>query len=69
MAENEGLLDQVKDFISDKAGDLLKGDTTEIKKKATEIGKAITPDALDDKVAGVVDSAVDFLKDTFVKKE
>ena len=40
MAEN--LIDQAKDFIQDKAGDLLKN-PEEIKKKATEIGKKITP--------------------------
>ena len=66
MAEN--LIDQAKDFIQDKAGDLLKN-PEEIKKKATEIGKKITPDSLDDKVEGMVDQAVDFLKDTFGKKE
>ena len=64
----EGILDQAKEFIQDKAGDFLK-DSEELKKKATEIGKKLTPDALDDKVEGVVDSAVDFLKDTFGKKE
>ena len=64
MAEN--LLDQAKEFIQDKAGDLLK-DTDELKKKATEIGKKITPDALDDKVEGVVDSAIDFIKDKIGK--
>ena len=66
MAEN--LLDQAKDFIQDKAGDLLKN-PEEIKKKATEIGKKITPDSLDDKVEGVVDSAVDFLTDKLSKKD
>jgi len=64
----EGLLDQAKEFIQDKADDLLKN-SDEIKKKATEIGKKLTPDSLDDKVEGVVDSAVDFLKDTLGKKD
>ena len=65
MADN--LIDQAKDFIQDKAGELLKN-PDEIKKKATEIGKSITPDSLDDKVEGVVDSAVDFLADKLTKK-
>ncbi|MBR1935681.1 MAG: hypothetical protein IJ835_06490 [Muribaculaceae bacterium] len=65
----EGLLDQATGFIKDKAGDLLSGDTKEIKKQATEIGKKLTPDSLDDKVEGVVDKAVDFLQDTLGKKK
>ncbi len=70
MAEEKGgLMDQAKEFIQDKAGDFLEGDTKDLKEKATEIGKKIVPDALDDKVSGVVDSAVDFLKDTFGKKK
>ena len=66
MAEEkkEGLLDQAASFIKDQAGDLLSGDTTDIKKQASEIGKKIMPDALDDKVDDVVNTAVDFLKDT-----
>ena len=66
MADN--LIDQAKDFIQDKAGELLKN-PDEIKKKATEIGKSITPDSLDDKVEGVVDSAVDFLTDKLTKND
>lgn len=66
MAEN--LMDQAKEFIQDKAGELLKN-PEEIKKKATEIGKKIAPDSLDDKVEGVVDSAVDFLTDKLTKKD
>ena len=66
MADN--LIDQAKDFIQDKAGELLKN-PDEIKKKATEIGKSITPDSLDDKVEGVVDRAVDFLIDKLTKKD
>ena len=62
------LLNQATSFIKDQAGDLLSGDTTELKKQATEIGKKIVPDSLDDKVDDVVNSAVDFLKDTFGKK-
>ena len=67
MAENN-LIDQAKDFIQDKAGELLNN-PEEIKKKATEIGKSITPDSLDDKVESVVDSAVDFLTDKLTKKD
>ncbi len=66
MADN--LIDQAKDFIQDKAGEILKN-PEEIKKKAIEIGKSITPDSLDDKVEGVVDSAVDFLTDKLTKKD
>ncbi|MBR5102471.1 MAG: hypothetical protein IK092_05050 [Muribaculaceae bacterium] len=67
--EKKGLLDQALGLVSDKAGELLSGDTSDIKKQATEIGKKIAPDQLDDKVEGVVDTALDFLKDTFGKKE
>ena len=67
MAEN--MLDKATDFIKDKAGDLLGGDTTNLKKQATDIGKKITPDQYDDKVEGVVDKAVDFLKDNLGKKK
>ena len=54
--------------VKDQAGELLSGDTTDIKKQAAEIGKKIMPDSLDDKVDDVVNTAVDFLKDTFGKK-
>ena len=66
MAEN--LIDQAKDFIQDKAGELLKN-PEEIKKKATEIGQKIAPDSLDPKVEKVVDTAVDFLTDQLTKKD
>lgn len=66
MAEN--LIDQAKDFIQDKAGELLKN-PEEIKKKATEIGQKIAPDSLDPKVEQVVDSAVDFLTEKLTKKD
>ena len=66
MAHN--LIDQAKDFIQDKAGELLKN-PDEIKKKATEIGKSIAPDSLDHKVEGIVDSAVDFLTDKLTKND
>lgn len=66
MAEN--LIDQAKDFIQDKAGELLKN-PEEIKKKATEIGQKLAPDSLDPKVEQVVDSAVDFLTDKLTKKD
>lgn len=64
---NEGLLDQAKEFLQDKAGDLLKN-TDELKKQATELGKKIAPDNLDDKVEGAVNAAVDFIKDKLDKK-
>lgn len=66
--KKEDLFDQAKDFIQDKAGDLLSGDTTELKKQASETIKKITPDSLDDKVSGAIDTAVDFLKNSFGKK-
>ena len=66
MADN--LLDQAKDFIQDKAGEILKN-PDEIKKKATEIGQKIAPDSLDPKVGEVVDKAVDFLTDKLTKKD
>ncbi|MBR5638916.1 MAG: hypothetical protein IKW83_04040 [Muribaculaceae bacterium] len=62
----DGLLDKAKDFIQDNAGELLKN-TDQVKKTATDVGKKIAPDSLDDKVEGAVDSAVDFLKDKFGK--
>lgn len=66
MAEN--LLDKAKDFVQDKAGDILKN-PEEIKKKATEIGQKIAPDSLDPKVEQVVDKTVDFLTDKLTKKD
>ena len=66
--EGGGLLDQATSFIKDQAGDFLSGDTSELKKQASEICKKIMPDSLDDKVDDVVNTAVDFLKDTFGKK-
>ena len=66
MAEN--LIDQAKDFIQDKAGEMLKN-PEEIKKKATEIGQKIAPDSLDPKMEEVVDKTVDFLTDKLTKKE
>lgn len=68
MNEGSGLVEQAKDFLSDKAGDLLSN-ADELKAKVVELGKSIAPDSLDDKVEGMVDQAVDFLKDTFGKKE
>ena len=68
MSEGSGLVEQAKDFLSDKAGDLLSN-ADELKAKAVELGKSIAPASLDDKVEGMVDQAVDFLKDTFGKKE
>lgn len=62
------LLDKAKEFIGDKASELLEN-ADELKKKAVEVGKAIAPDSLDDKVEGMVDQAVDFLKDKLGKKE
>lgn len=66
MAEN--MLDKAKDFVQDKAGDLLKN-PEEIKKKATEIGQKIAPDSLDPKVEQAVDKTVDFLTDKLTKKD
>ena len=62
------LVDKAKEFIGEKAGDML-ANSEEIKKKVVEMGKAITPDSLDDKVEGMVDQAVDFLKDKFGGKK
>ncbi len=68
MGEAGGLVDQAKEFIAGKAGELL-GNADELKEKVVELGKSIAPDSLDDKVEGMVDQAMDFLKDTFGKKE
>lgn len=64
----DGILDKAKDFVQDKAGDLLKN-PEEIKKKVTEVGQKIAPDSLDPKVEEVVDKAVDFLTDKLSKKD
>ena len=64
----DGILDKAKDFVQDKAGDLLKN-PEEIKKKVTEVGQKIAPDSLDPKVEEVVDKAVDFLTDKLAKKD
>ena len=68
MGQGGDLRDKAKEFIGEKAGDLLEN-ADELKKKVVEVGKSIAPDSLDDKVEGMVDQAVDFLKDTFGKKE
>ena len=68
LGQGGDIMDKAKDFIGEKAGEMLEN-ADELKKKAVEVGKSITPDSLDDKVEGVVDKAVDFLKDTFGKKE
>ena len=65
---DNGLLEQAKELMQGKAGELL-GNTDELKKKMTELGQALAPDSLDDKVGDMVDKAVDFLKDTLGKKE
>ena len=62
-----GIIDKAKDFIGDKAADMLEN-SEELKKKVVDTAKSITPDSLDDKVEGMVDQAVDFLKDKFGKK-
>jgi hypothetical protein len=62
----DGILDQAKNLLQNQAGDLLK-DPEKLKKEATEVGKKLTPDQYDDKVEGVVDSAIDFLKDKLGK--
>ncbi len=64
----DGVLDKAKDFVQDKAGEILKN-PEDIKKKVTEIGQKIAPDSLDPKVEEVVDKAVDFLTDKLTKKE
>lgn len=64
----DGLLDKAKDFVQDKAGEILKN-PEEIKKKVTEVGQKIAPDSLDPKVEKVVDKAVDFLTDKLTKKD
>lgn len=56
------LLEKAKAFVGDKADDFVKN-SDELKAKATEIGKKLTPDQFDDKVEGIVDSAVDFITD------
>lgn len=63
-----GIIDKAKDFIGDKAADMLEN-SEELKKKVVDTAKSITPDSLDDKVEGMVDQAVDFLKDKFGKKD
>lgn len=68
MGQGGDLMDKAKEFIGEKAGELLEN-ADELKQKVVEVGKSITPDSLDDKVEGMVDQAVDFLKDTFGKKE
>ena len=68
MGQGGDLIDKAKEFLGEKAGDLLEN-ADELKQKVVEVGKSITPDSLDDKVEGMVDQAVDFLKDTFGKKE
>ena len=39
----DGILDKAKDFVQDKAGDLLKN-PEEIKKKVNEVGQKIAPE-------------------------
>lgn len=68
MGQGGDLMDKAKEFIGDKAADMLEN-ADELKKKVVETAKSITPDSLDDKVEGMVDQAVDFLKDKFGKKE
>jgi hypothetical protein len=68
MGQGGDLIDKAKEFIGEKAGEMLEN-ADELKQKVVEVGKSITPDSLDDKVEGMVDQAVDFLKDTFGKKE
>ncbi len=56
------IIGKAQEMLQGGAADLL-GDPEELKKKVTEIGKAITPDSLDDKVEQVVDAAVDLLSE------
>ena len=67
LGEGGNIMDKAKELIGDKAGEMLEN-ADELKKKVVEVGKSITPDALDDKVEGMVDQAVDFLKETLGKK-
>lgn len=68
LGDASELMDKAKEFLGDKTEDLLEN-ADELKKKAVEIGKAIAPDSLDDKVEGVVDQALDFIKDKLGKKD
>ena len=68
MGDAGELVDKAKEFLGEKAGELLEN-ADELKKKAVEMGKAIAPDSLDDKVEDAVNTAVDFLKDKLGKKE
>ena len=78
MAEGQkSILDSAKEMLGgamgeggiiDKAADMLEN-SEELKKKVVDTAKSITPDSLDDKVEGMVDQAVDFLKDKFGKKD
>ena len=57
------VLEQAKGMLGDAVGD-----TEELKRKATELGKKLTPDSLDDKVEAAVDKAVDFLREKLGNK-
>ena len=47
------LMGKAKEFIGDKASDMLEN-ADELKKKVVDVAKSITPDSLDDKVEGLV---------------
>lgn len=55
-----GILGKAQEMLQNGAGSIL-GDPEELKRKLTEVGKAITPDSLDDKVEQVVGAAVDMI--------
>ncbi len=57
-----GMLDAAKNAASGLVGNL-----DDVRDKAVEIGKKFAPDALDDKVEGMVDTAIDFIQEKFGK--
>ena len=62
------IIGKAQEMLQNGASDLL-GDPEALKKKVTDIGKAITPDSLDDKVEQVVGAAVDLLTEKFGGKK
>ncbi len=57
----DGILGKAKEMLESGAAANMLGDPEELKRKLTEVGKAITPDSLDDKVEQVVGAAVDMI--------
>lgn len=58
---NSDILGKAKEMLNSGAAANVLGDPEELKRKLSEVGKAITPDALDDKVEQVVGAAVDMI--------